>query len=54
MNYLDIYLEYTQTICKCKFCEKKGNIIELIREKNRKDLIQMVEVCKFLWEQMGS
>ena len=39
---------------KCKFCEKKGNIIELIREKNRKDLIQMVEVCKFLWEQMGS
>jgi len=33
----------------CPYCPPKEEIIEQIKEKNRIDILQMVEICKRLW-----
>jgi len=33
----------------CPYCPPKEKIIDKIKERNKEDLIQMVEICKLLW-----
>jgi hypothetical protein len=34
----------------CPYCLPKEEIIEEIKEKNTKDILQMIEICKFLYQ----
>ena len=33
----------------CEYCPPKEELIEKIKERNRIDLIQMKEICEYLW-----
>ena len=37
----------------CQFCPPKEKIMEQIKEKNKVDILQMIEICRLLWMDEG-
>jgi Icc-related predicted phosphoesterase len=49
-NIAGLYADHLITSNRsCSYCPPKWKIIEAIKEKNRVDIFQMIEICRLLW-----